>query len=85
MKHEDKKKIIQSHQLAGGIFRQKPVSESFLQYSDNGVLDENKTNVYTPLDTKHTEYAPLLALLEFSPASNCKMTYLYILPVYPNL
>jgi len=25
--------------LAGGIFRQKPVSESFLQYNDNGVLD----------------------------------------------
>jgi hypothetical protein len=41
--------------LANGIFRQKPVSESFLQYNDNGVLDENKTNVYPPLDTTHTE------------------------------
>jgi hypothetical protein len=41
--------------LAGGIFRQKPVSESFLQYNDDGVLDENKTNMYPPLDNKHTE------------------------------
>jgi hypothetical protein len=41
--------------LASGIFRQKPMSESFLQYNDNGVLDENKTSMSAPLDTKNTE------------------------------
>lgn len=44
--------------LATGIFRQKPVSESFLQYDDNGMLDENKTNMYPPLDTAHIQSRP---------------------------